>query len=116
MTDWDAGCWKVRGFFGSQKSGSRGLQGIDLVAGGITWNTLNGFLSGAAGTVAGLSGRSGLQIRNSSKCLVTNATTNYLKNDISASPDLPEPKHHPREGGTGFSLRCIGEFRSQGGI
>ena len=34
---------------------SRGRQEVDLVAGGITWNTLNGFLSGAAGTVAGLS-------------------------------------------------------------
>ena len=109
MTDWDAGCWKVRGFFGSQKSGSRGLQGIDLVAGGITWNTLNGFLSRAAGTVAGLPGRSGLQPQNESIPVLEHGLK-MTQNRPRSSLDLPGPKHDPREGGTGFSLPSIDTY------
>ena len=97
---------KVWRFFGSPKSASRGRQEVNVVAGGITWNTLNGIFSGAAETVAGLSGSSGLQPNNESIPILEHALKITQKRPRS-SLDLPRPKHDPREGGTGFSLRSI---------
>ena len=101
------------GFFGSQKSGSRGLQGIDLVAGGITWNTLNGFLSRAAGTVAGLPGRSGLQPQNESIPVLEHGLK-MTQNRPRSSLDLPGPKHDPREGEQGFPYDALASFALKG--
>ena len=74
-----------------------GRQGGDVVAGGITWNKLNGLLSGAAATPRRPRGRSGLLPRNSWECLVT-MTSNYITNGIQNRFDPPGQKHDQNVG------------------
>ena len=90
-----------------------GRQGCDVVAGGITWNKLNGLLSGAAATPRRPRGRSGPLPRNSWECLVT-MTSNYITNGNETRFDPPGQKQDQKVGEHVFPYDALASLAAHG--
>ena len=98
-----------------EKHGPRGQQGVDVVDGGITWNTLKRSLFGAAATRRWPSRPLRFTPLHSREHLVM-VTSNYITNGNENRFELPGQKHDPTQGEQRFPYDALTSFADLRGI